>query len=75
MKVAKIATACRRGAGSCEVRAAVLKERPAIRGIALPGMPVGAPGMDGPKGKNLDVYTLERRAGASGETQRVFGSF
>lgn len=53
----------------------MLKERPAIKGIALPGMPVGAPGMDGPKGKNLDVYTLERRAGASGETPRVFGSF
>lgn len=53
----------------------MLKERPAIKGIALPGMPVGAPGMDGPKGKTLDIYALERRAGASGRKPRVFGSF
>ena len=27
----------------------MLKEKPAIVGLAVPGMPVGSPGMDGPK--------------------------
>ena len=26
----------------------VLRDKPAIRGLAVPGMPVGSPGMDGP---------------------------
>lgn len=30
--------------------AKLLKERPDIKGLALPGMPVGAPGMDGKSG-------------------------
>ncbi len=37
----------------------VLKERPHIAGLAVPGMPIGSPGMDGPeyKGKK-DVYDV-----------------
>jgi hypothetical protein len=39
----------------------LLKERPAgIKGIALPGMPVGAPGMEGEKSKPLQIYALQR---------------
>jgi hypothetical protein len=39
----------------------LLKERPAgIKGISLPGMPVGAPGMEGAKSKQLQVYALQR---------------
>lgn len=53
----------------------MLKERPRIKGVALPGMPVGAPGMDGPKSKPLEVFTLERETAGAGAAPKVFGSF
>lgn len=43
-----------------EVLARLLHERPRIRGIALPGMPSGVPGMDGPRGGPSEVVTLEK---------------
>lgn len=53
----------------------MLKDRPKIKGIALPDMPTGAPGMDGPKSRPLQVFTLERGpAGASAEP-KVYASF
>ena len=36
----------------------VLEEKRPIKGIALPGMPTGAPGMPGRKAGPLDVYYL-----------------
>jgi hypothetical protein len=36
----------------------LLDERPAVTGITLPGMPVGAPGMPGPKAAPLKVYAF-----------------
>jgi hypothetical protein len=48
----------------------LLEERPAIRGIAVPGMPMGSPGMEGPYtqpyyvlaiGKDGRVVIYERR--------------
>jgi hypothetical protein len=42
----------------------VLEERPFIRGVALPGMPFGAPGMPGRKRGPLEVYSLSFRADA-----------
>ena len=36
----------------------MLAERPEITGIALPGMPVGAPGMPGPKAGPFKIYTI-----------------
>ena len=33
-----------------------LKEKPVARGLALPGMPIGAPGMDGAKSEALTVF-------------------
>lgn len=36
----------------------VLKEKPAIRGLAVPGMPPGSPGMGGTKSGPLHVYYL-----------------
>ncbi len=36
----------------------LLKERPAIRGISLPGMPDGSPGMSGTKKEPFVVYEL-----------------
>ena len=36
----------------------LLKEHRPVKGLALPGMPVGAPGMPGAKAKPLNVYLL-----------------
>ena len=46
----------------------VLDEKRPIKGIALPGMPTGAPGMPGMKSKLLDVYYIS-------DTPRKFASF
>src|SRR5436309_2825539 len=48
----------------------MLKEHRAIKGVSLPGMPVGAPGMPGAKPKPLNVYTLD-----TSPSPAVFGSF
>lgn len=37
----------------------LLAEKPDIRGIALPGMPKGTPGMPGERDQLLDVYVME----------------
>lgn len=39
----------------------MLKEKPAIRGIALPGMPSGSPGMAGPKTASFKVLSFGAR--------------
>ena len=39
----------------------ILKERPAIVGLAVPGMPVGSPGMDGPKPEPYEVFTFDKQ--------------
>lgn len=41
----------------------LLKERPAIRGISLPGMPDGSPGMSGTKKEPFVVYELSEKNG------------
>jgi hypothetical protein len=38
----------------------LLKERPAVAGIAVPGMPMGSPGMEGASKQSYDVYTFDR---------------
>lgn len=38
----------------------VLAERPAIAGVALPGMPTGAPGMPGVKSGPLKIYAFTK---------------
>lgn len=38
----------------------LLTERPAILGIALPGMPEGSPGMSGQKSALFTVYALPK---------------
>lgn len=48
----------------------MLKEHRPIKGLALPGMPVGAPGMPGAKPRPLNIYALD-----SGSSPKVFGSF
>jgi len=46
----------------------LLKERPQAVGLAVPGMPVGSPGMDGPEYKGrkdpYDVLLVARDGGA-----------
>lgn len=48
----------------------MLRERPPTPGLALPGMPVGAPGMPGVKRRVLKVYTL-----SGDHAPAVYGSF
>ncbi len=37
---------------------ALLDQRPQIRGLAVPGMPIGSPGMEGPAGSDPDEYDV-----------------
>jgi hypothetical protein len=37
----------------------LLKERPDITGISVPGMPVGAPGMEGPNPQEFAVISFD----------------
>ena len=41
-----------------EVLLRLLRERPAIRGVSLPGMPAGSPGMGGAKQKPFTIYEI-----------------
>jgi hypothetical protein len=36
----------------------LLAERPAVAGLAVPGMPVGSPGMEGPNAKPYEVLSF-----------------
>jgi hypothetical protein len=38
----------------------LLKERPRVLGLAVPGMPLGSPGMEAPGGKPYDVLTFDK---------------
>lgn len=38
----------------------LLKERPAVVGLAVPGMPVGSPGMEGGKPEPYEVFTFDK---------------
>ncbi len=44
------------------VIARLLAERPAIRGIALPGMPMGSPGMSGAKEGPFEIVAIDGAA-------------
>ena len=46
----------------------LLAERPDIRGLAVPGMPMGSPGMEGPRKDRYDVVTM----GKDGAPETVF---
>lgn len=47
----------------------VLRERPPVTGVAVPGMPGGAPGMEGPTRDRYDVLAFDRNGGT-----RVYAS-
>jgi hypothetical protein len=38
----------------------LIKERPAVAGLAVPGMPSGSPGMEGAIKQAYDVYTFDK---------------
>jgi hypothetical protein len=42
----------------------LLKEKPAIAGITLPGMPMGSPGMGGTKTAPFTVYAVSKDGAA-----------
>ncbi len=42
----------------------LLKEKPPVKGLAVPGMPMGSPGMEGPRKDAYDVVTFK----ANGKT-------
>lgn len=42
-----------------DVIAQLLKEKPHIKGIAVPGMPMGSPGMEGPRKDPYDVVAFD----------------
>lgn len=37
----------------------LLKQRPKVQGIYVPGMPIGSPGMEGPGGQKYDVLAVD----------------
>ena len=39
----------------------MLIEKPTIIGLAVPGMPVGSPGMEGPKPEPYEVFTFDKQ--------------
>ncbi len=38
----------------------LLRERPAVAGLSVPGMPMGSPGMEGPRQDRYNVLTFTR---------------
>ena len=47
----------------------LLAERPKIKGISLPGMPDGSPGMTGVKGEPFTIYEI---SGDAGDEKKVY---
>lgn len=43
-----------------EVLRRLLRERPAVAGLAVPGMPPGSPGMEGPPPEPYNVVTFTK---------------
>ena len=41
----------------------LLRERPAVKGLAVPGMPAGSPGMEGSGKESYDVQTFDASGG------------
>ncbi|HMI42963.1 MAG TPA: DUF411 domain-containing protein [Gemmatimonadaceae bacterium] len=50
--------------------ARLLKEKPKVAGLAVPGMPMGSPGMEGPRKQHYQVLSFDR----AGKTN-IFASY
>ena len=42
----------------------LLKEKPKAKGLAVPGMPMGSPGMEGPRSENYSVLLFQEDGGS-----------
>jgi hypothetical protein len=38
----------------------LLKEKPEVLGLAVPGMPIGSPGMEGPNPEPYEILTFDK---------------
>ena len=47
-----------------------LKEKPKVRGLAVPGMPIGSPGMEGETKEHYDVLTFDKQGKTTVYTSR-----
>lgn len=43
----------------------LLQDKPAIRGLAVPGMPMGSPGMEGPRKDRYSVFAIDNQGQAA----------
>jgi len=43
----------------------LLRERPAVKGLAVPGMPIGSPGMEGPDPEAYNVMSFDEAGRSS----------
>jgi hypothetical protein len=43
----------------------LLREKPSVRGLGVPGMPVGSPGMEGPNPQSYEVFTFDKQGATS----------
>ena len=50
--------------------ARLLKEKPKLAGLAVPGMPMGSPGMEGPRAQHYQVLSFDK----AGKT-KIFASY
>jgi hypothetical protein len=50
--------------------ARLLKTKPKVAGLAVPGMPMGSPGMEGPRKQKYEVFSFDK----AGKT-KVFASY
>ena len=48
-----------------DVIARLLKEKPAIKGLSTPGMPMGSPGMEGPRKEPYNVVSFDENGKTS----------
>lgn len=55
-----------------EAIVALLEQRPPIIGLAVPGMPIGSPGMDAPPGSSPETFDV---VAFGGQSQSVFMRF
>lgn len=39
----------------------MLKEKPSVLGLGVPGMPIGSPGMEGPNPQPYEIFTFDER--------------
>ena len=39
----------------------LLKEKPSVLGLGVPGMPIGSPGMEGPNPQPYEIFTFDER--------------